>query len=235
MTEHSLSIIIPTWQADTSLARLLAWCQNSLPQAPVIVTDANSNDKTPYIANSYKTILINSDRGRGTQLAHGVKQTKTTWLLILHADSQPSDSFAEAIGHHMATYPGCAGYGRLAFDTDQWRGRLVAWGANKRAAWFGLPYGDQGLLIPRRLYDAVGGYPTWPLMEDVELTRRLRQHYGKTVLRSLRSDIVTDAVRYQQSGYTLRVLRNLGCLIRYYRGEDPTLIAKRYQSRAKPS
>ena len=94
-----------------------------------------------------------------------------------------------------------------------WRCRLLA-----------LPYGDQGLLIPRGLYEALGGFRPLPLMEDVDLVRRI----GRRRLALLPVAAVTSAARYRRAGYGPRVLRNLACLSLYGLGVPPRVIARLY-------
>ena len=93
-----------------------------------------------------------------------------------------------------------------------------------RYALFRLPYGDQGLLIPRRLYDEVGGFRPLPLMEDVDFMRRL----GRRRIILLRPRAVTSAERYQRDGYLRRSTRNLMCLTLYFAGVPTNVINRRY-------
>jgi len=93
-----------------------------------------------------------------------------------------------------------------------------------RAKFFALPYGDQGLLIRRDLYDRLGGFADMPLMEDVDLIRRI----GRQRLIYLKSTALTSAARYQAAGYLRRPLRNLFCLSLYFMHVPPRLIARLY-------
>ena len=98
--------------------------------------------------------------------------------------------------------------------------RWVAW----RVAVLALPYGDQGLLIHRSLYDRVGGYRPLPLMEDVDLVRRL----GRRRLTVLGAAAVTSARRWRQDGWLRRSARNLLCLTLFYAGVPAERIARLY-------
>ena len=98
--------------------------------------------------------------------------------------------------------------------------RLVAWRCRRLA----LPYGDQGLLLSRQLYDAFGGFRALPLMEDVDLVRRI----GRARLLLIDHEVMTSAARYRRDGYLARSLRNLCCLGLYYLGLPPRLIARLY-------
>jgi hypothetical protein len=100
---------------------------------------------------------------------------------------------------------------------------VAAW-ANLRSDLFGLPYGDQGLVVRRSDYDRSGGYPDQPLMEDVALVRALK---GK--IRRLPAHAFTRADKYQQQGWLRRGAKNLGLLLRYFLGANPDDLARRYR------
>jgi hypothetical protein len=101
--------------------------------------------------------------------------------------------------------------------------RMVAW----RTRVLGLPYGDQGLLISRSLYDRTGGYRPLPIMEDVDLVRRI----GRRNIATLEVDATTSAERFRRDGYRRRPARNLFCLTLYFAGVPPRLIARLYDGR----
>ena len=116
-----------------------------------------------------------------------------------------------------------SGMGGLATAGGGVKGRLVALWANLRSR-LGLPYGDQGLLISRDLYDIVGGYRDIPLMEDVALVRAL-----KDKLRRIDATATTSAAKYQNQGWLKRGGRNLITLLQYFAGVDPEKLADRYR------
>jgi hypothetical protein len=125
---------------------------------------------------------------------------------------------------HIALRPDSAGYFRFALDSQDARARrlenLVAW----RCRLLALPYGDQALLISRALLRTVGGVRSLPLMEDVDLVRRL----GRRRLRELPAAATTSAAKWQRDGWQRRSLRNLLCLTLYFAGVPPRLIARLY-------
>jgi rSAM/selenodomain-associated transferase 2 len=225
--QYSLSIIIPTFDAAGELPATLAALAGGRPIGEIIVADGGSADETVAIARAARARTVIAPRGRGLQLAAGAAAASGDWLLVLHADCRPGQDWQRAIGAFIAA-PGAAdraGYFSFALeDPDRAARRLeriVAWRCRSLA----LPYGDQGLLISRALYDAVGGYAAIPLMEDVELVRRL----GRARLAPLGAAVRTSARRYREGGYIRRPLRNLLCLSLYFLGVAPERIARIYR------
>ncbi len=221
-----ISVIIPTLNAADSLAAtadaLLAGATEGLVKE-LIISDGGSDDGTDLIARELGALWCTGAKGRGGQLGRGIERASAPWLLLLHADTHLSEGWTSAVRAHMADHPDKAGWFRLAFRSDGVAPRLVARGANLRSKVFDLPYGDQGLILPRTLLDASGGMPDLPLMEDVALARQLK---GR--LRELDATAFTSADRYLRDGWTQRVLRNLVTLARYRLGARPEDLAASY-------
>ena len=220
-----ISIIIPTLNAAPNLGPLLASLGEGLAAGlitEVIFSDGGSTDGIDQVADIAGAVLINGPPGRGVQLAAGAKIAKGRWLLFLHADSELAEGWVEVVQRHLEQGQAPA-YFRLVFDAQGLAPRIVAGWANLRSQIFNLPYGDQGLLISGPDYDAVGGYPELPLMEDVAMARALGNLQGIDVA------IHTSAVRYQKQGWVRRGARNLWTLARYFAGVDPEKLARAYR------
>ncbi|HJU17312.1 MAG TPA: glycosyl transferase family 2, partial [Stellaceae bacterium] len=170
--------------------------------------------------------VVTAPRGRGTQLLAGAAAATGNWLLFVHADCRLDRGWERAVAAFVARPQAAeqAGYFDLALDdaapAARRLERIVAW----RCRLFALPYGDQGLLIARPLYDAIGGFRPVPLMEDVDLVRRL----GRRRLARLGVPILASARRYRGGGYLRRPLFNLFCLSLYFAGVPPRRIARLY-------
>jgi rSAM/selenodomain-associated transferase 2 len=219
---QELSVVIPALNAAATLPATLA----ALGEAPaeVVVVDGASTDGTVAVAIALGARVVTAPRGRGAQIAAGVAAARGDWLLVLHADTCLAPGWAAAAAAFMARGADRAAYFRFALNSSDPRARrlekLVAW----RCCRLGLPYGDQGLLITRGLLHSVGGIGRLPLMEDVDLVRRL----GRRRLSGLEVDAVSSAARWECDGWWRRSARNLLCLALYLAGVPPRLIARLY-------
>ncbi|HEV2189470.1 MAG TPA: TIGR04283 family arsenosugar biosynthesis glycosyltransferase [Stellaceae bacterium] len=219
-------MVIPVLDAAAELPLALAALAGVALIGEVIVVDGGSRDASARIARRARARVIEASRGRGTQLAAGARAARCDWLLFLHADCRLLPGWERAIRAFIAA-PGAehrASYFALALDDPAAAARRVERLAAWRSRALALPYGDQGLLIHRSLYEAAGGYPAIPLMEDVALARRL----GRGRLKPLDATIIASARRYRRDGYWRRALRNLFCLALYFLGVPPARIAKIY-------
>lgn len=220
-----VSIVIPALNAAQELPACLEHLMEGLGAGLIrelVITDGGSTDETRAIAQAAGAEWVSGAPSRGGQLRRGCAAAKGDWLLVLHADTHLEPGWSAAVARHLQEGQGRPAYFRLRFRA---RGVLPVWvagWANLRARLFGLPYGDQGLLIRRQDYEAAGGYPDQPLMEDVALVRRLKG------LTALPSAALTSAARYQRAGWLRRGGRNLWTLIRYFLGVAPERLAKSY-------
>jgi len=229
-----LAVIIPVLDGAAHLGATLAAIAPARAAGlvgQVIVVDGGSRDDSVGLAIAEGALVLHSAPGRGRQMRLGAAAATAQWLLFLHADSRPDPGWAAELRDFCAANPPGAGgraraaVFRLRFDDTGLAARIVAGGANWRARRLALPYGDQGLLIPRTLYDAVGGYRDMALMEDVDIARRL----GRRRIRLLDHHVTTSAERYRQAGYARRVLRNLSILTLHALGVGPDRLSRLYR------
>lgn len=229
-----ISVVIPTLNAERHLGRTLAALVPAAVEGivrEVIIADGGSTDATLKIADQAGTAIVSSAPGRGVQLKAGASAARFPWLLFLHADTvleagaiEEAAEFIERIDNGQRR-PTAAVF-RLRFDDEGLAPRLVEKVVAVRTRALKLPYGDQGLLVPRALYDELGGFSELPLMEDVDIVWRL----GRSRISVFRSHAKTSAERYKQEGYVRRSLRNLACLSLYLLRVPPGRIAKLYEA-----
>ena len=228
-----LSVVIPTLNAQGSLEHSLAALVPAAVDGivrEVIVVDAGSMDRTRDIAENAGATLVMCEAGRGRQLALGASRARFAWMLFLHTDTVLEPGWER----EAATFIERAGTGsrsmaaafRFALNDVGLRPRVVEHLVGLRCTLLRLPYGDQGLLIPKSLYQDIGGYRPLPLMEDVDLVRRL----GRRRIGFLRARAVTSAERYRRDGYVRRAARNLVCLVLYFLRVPLTVVLRVYES-----
>jgi rSAM/selenodomain-associated transferase 2 len=216
-----LSIVIPTLNAAETLPGTL----RSIRQADeVVVVDGGSTDATAAVAEREGARVIRAARGRGRQLHSGAGAAAGDWLLFLHADTRLERGWREAVNGHSARQPEKAACFRLKLEAQEWQARVVEAAVRARVRLLGLPYGDQGLLVPRPLYEALGGYRPLPLMEDVDFARRL----GRSRIAPLEVAALTSAERWRRDGWLRRSGRNLACLALWRAGMSAERIARLY-------
>lgn len=219
-----ISVIIPTLNAQhtlgTTLTSLLPGLEVGLIRE-LIISDGGSSDETVALAKEWGAEVVAGVPSRGGQLRRGCDVAQGSWLLVLHADTFLEDGWVGPVIEHIRSDR--AGWFSLAFKNGGLAGVCVAAWANLRSR-AGLPYGDQGLLVPRVLYDETGGYADQPLMEDVAMARALRGKLGRV-------DAVawTSPVRYKNQGWLRRGARNIWTLTRYLAGASPHRLAQNYR------
>lgn len=214
-----ISVIIPTLNVETGLGATLTALVPAAVDGivrEVIVADAGSTDRTLMVADQAGVEVISCEAGRGRQMRAGAQAARSRWMLFLHADTvlehgweHEAAQFMERVDSGRRT-PAAAAF-RFTLDDTGLAPRVLEAMVALRSGLMRRPYGDQGLLISRQLYDEVGGFAPLPLMEDVDLARRL----GRRRLLVLRSRALTSAGRYRSEGYLKRVMRNQACLALY--------------------
>ncbi len=226
-----LSIVIPTLNAAGTLPHTLEALVPAVVAGlvrDVVVVDGGSEDDTVAIADHMGAQVIRTERGRGRQLRHGAAAALGEWMLFLHADTVLEAGWARTTRDFMdrAARTGSDQAAAFTFALDDFSPsarrleRMVA----LRCRLLALPYGDQGLLISRPFYEGLGGFQDMPLMEDVDLVRRI----GRRRLSMLPVRAVTSADRFRSDGYLMRSARNLSILGLYFLKVPPRFLVRLY-------
>lgn len=226
MAPPQLTVVVPVLNEEKR-AGALAHHLNSLP-CPVIVVDGGSSDDTRESlagAAAGHVTIIDSAPGRGRQMNAGAVRARTPVVLFLHADTElPPDGVSlavRALGRNEAKW----GRFDVRFDHPTPLLHLVARFMNWRSAATGICTGDQGLFMTMAVFEEAGGFADIPLMEDIDLCRRLKR-IGKPA--RVRSPVVTAARRWRAEGTARTVITMWWLRLRYWMGASPATLAKRY-------
>jgi len=221
-----VSIIIPALNEAEILGNTL----QSLQDQPfeIIVVDGGSKDGTVGMARQYTSHVLISRTGRGIQQDTGAHQARGDVLVFLHADTILPIAYQDLIDEALA-HPGVVfGAFRLKIHPPKPALDLIAFMAILRSLLLKLPYGDQALFVRRAAYFRVGGFRDWPIMEDVDLVRRLNRTGGFKLARGF---VQTSARRWQKENIVHTTLRNWSLIIRYCLGVSPHVLARHYPDR----
>jgi rSAM/selenodomain-associated transferase 2 len=199
-----LSLIIPVLHEARHLEQLLPELLTLAESAEIIVVDAGNDDRTAAVVTRFPRIrYLHAPRGRAKQMNAGARIATGSHLLFVHADTRVPAGFERAIMRALAD-PGVVG-GRfdVRFDNSGLAFRLIAALMNARSRLSGIFTGDQAIFLRRTAFEALGGYADIPLMEDIELSRRLKR-LGR--LACVRLCVTTAARKWEREGLVRTVV-----------------------------
>ena len=223
----SLSVIVPVWMEAAGVADTLNDLQPIRARGhEVIVVDAGSTDRTVELARPLSDRVVVSGKGRAVQMNAGAAAAKGDLLLFLHADTQLPEN---ALEHLASFFHSCRAWGRFDVRLSGERPlyRVIAWFMNQRSRLTGICTGDQAMFVRRDVFGALGGFQPIPLMEDVEMSRRLCLESRPFCIKE---PAVTDSRRWQKHGAWRTIFLMWMLRWRYWRGESPESLAQIYRS-----
>ena len=220
-----LTIVIPVLnEARILSARLEALQFVRCRGVELIVVDGCSTDDSLEISRPLCDRTLKSPAGRAKQMNEGARHANGEWLLFLHADTRLGEEAFDAL---LEALSGESDWGWFDVHIEGKHPLLLVTAAmmNARAGLTKVATGDQGLFVRKALFDAVGGFPDMPLMEDVALSKRLRGVAKSTVIRT---PLATDGRRWDQGGWFRTVLKMWGLRFAYWAGVGPDRLADYY-------
>jgi rSAM/selenodomain-associated transferase 2 len=220
------SIVMPVLNEEAVLEHQLGHLvrQISHYDCELLIVDGGSTDRTIEIAQRFGKV-ISSRRGRAAQMNSGADIAKGEVFLFLHADTLLPDNAFRVIEHVLKTQEVVGGAFRICFNCDQWPYQLVAFTTNLRSRIYKIFTGDQAYFVRSVSFKAIGGFPDQPLMEDLEIIKRLRK-IGNVVL--LPQYVTTSARRHERIGLIRSVLFMWYLRTLYKFGTSPTKLQRMY-------
>ena len=191
--------------------------------------DGGSTDATAAIAVRFPQVrLLASPRGRARQMNAGARAARGGVLLFLHADTLLPAGALAAVEAAVGDPGVVAGRFDVRFDNPRPLFRMIAWFMNQRSRWSGISTGDQAIFVCREVFEAMGGYRDMPLMEDVEICRRLKRR-GR--LAALRLRVTTSARKWEREGAVRTILLMWTLRLLYMAGVPPARLHRWYYRR----
>ncbi|GCL63038.1 TIGR04283 family arsenosugar biosynthesis glycosyltransferase [Pseudaquabacterium pictum] len=222
----ALSIVVPALDEAAGIEATLQALQPLRARGvELVLADGHSSDATPALARPWVDAVVDAPRGRALQMNAGAAQARGAALLFLHADTRLPPLADVLVAQALAAG---ASWGR--FDVRiagrPWMLRVVAALMNLRSRCSGIATGDQAIFVTRDAFDQVGGFPVQPLMEDIEISRRLKR-LGPPAC--LRARVCTSGRRWEQRGVWRTILLMWRLRWRYWRGESAARLAEAYR------
>jgi rSAM/selenodomain-associated transferase 2 len=225
MKSPIISIVIPVLNEASSL-------KNTLPRVleaedvQVIVVDGGSEDDTVAVAMSLGVKITASTPGRAIQMNRGAQMATGEILLFLHGDTLLPLGYDAMIREGLGRPGVIAGAFELAISGELWGIRWIERLVRARSRLFSLPYGDQALFLKTSVFQAIGGFPALPIMEDFEFVQTLKKR-GKITI--LPATVITSGRRWQKLGVVKTTLINQMIILGYYAGISPTRLVRWYR------
>ena len=217
------SVIIPVLNEAAHIAACIERLRILDSSVQIIVADGGSCDQTPLIAEKAGAQVIRSQPGRGVQCNYGAKNAAGSIFIFLHADTfLPQEAFV-VLNTFFADPKVKIGTFRLRFDSENWFLKLC--GYLTRFDSILTRFGDQCIVVRRSFFEELGGFPEWPLFEDVDFLQRAR---GKTKIYSFPFEVITSARKFKENGPIRQQVRNGILVFKYLIGISPFQLAKEY-------
>lgn len=224
-----ISIVVPILDEADQIGRLLPELARRWPRAEVLVVDGGSGDATAQVVARHREVRwLAAAAGRARQMNAGARASAGAALLFLHADTRLPEGALEAMVQALADPRVAGGRFDVRFDSARPIMRVVAWFMNARSRLSGIATGDQAIFVRREVFEAMGGFPDIPLMEDVEFSRRLKRR-GRVACLRLR--VTTSARKWEREGPIRTIVLMWALRLLYACGADPAWLHRCYYGR----
>jgi rSAM/selenodomain-associated transferase 2 len=225
---YQLSVIIPTLNEAENIDKLISFIKNEKVKTEIIISDADSSDRTKEIAAARGVKIINSKEGnRGLQLNRGAEIASAPLLLFLHADSTLEKAALTSLVTKMQKNKNkIGGCFSLEIESEHPLLKFTSWSSNLRAKYLNLIFGDQGIFIKKEVFENLGGFPEIELMKDWEFSKKMKKA-GELFF--LDKKIYTSARRWEEYGVLRTIFLMHKIKILYLFGYSPQKLKKIYR------
>ena len=225
---NKLSIILPVLNEAALIGTALTALQHvRLRGAELLVVDGGSSDDTVQLAAALADRVVVARSGRAQQMNRGAEMASGDILLFLHLDSELPEGAMDFIEQHCGSSANHWGWFDVRLSHPGYAYRVIAKFMNFRARLSRVCTGDQALFLSRPLFEQVGGFPELPLMEDVAMSKRLRQLSPPTVCKQ---PVIASSRRWEEKGLLNTVLLMWKLRLLYFFGVSPDRLATLYYS-----
>jgi len=220
------TIVIPTLNEEAEIEACLIRLQGLREEGfEVIVVDGGSIDKTAQLIEGLCDQYISARGGRSAQMNAGARKAKGKFIFFLHVDTQLPENFSELIPT-IKTDTYCWGRFDVKLSGKHWSFRIIESMINLRSRLTGIATGDQVMFVSQKLFREVGGFPEIALMEDIAMSRMLKNICSPLCLRQ---KVLTSSRRWEKHGIASTILKMWWLRFSYYIGVDPVRLARQYE------
>ena len=225
----SFSIIIPVLNEEGVINDVInrVWNLDGASGTEIIVSDGGQDCRTLDAIISDDVIKVRSPRGRGRQMNEGAGYAAGDILLFLHADTELPLNALSLVGNAMQDGHYAGGAFDLAIKSPHPLFRMIELSASLRSRITRIPFGDQAIFMRKDYFDTMGGYRDIPIMEDVEIMKRVKKKGDSIVI--LRSRVATSSRRWDSEGIVRCTLRNWLLQALYPLGVSPHTLVRLYK------
>ncbi|MBI3354076.1 MAG: TIGR04283 family arsenosugar biosynthesis glycosyltransferase [Nitrospirae bacterium] len=225
-----VSIIIPVLNEEKNIAKALNNISQLKGGKEIIIVDGGSIDNTVSIVNSvgaynYTPLLLSSQKGRGCQMNRGAEIAKGETLLFLHADTILLEDGLIKIQEALKDPEIIGGRFDVKFDDGRLVFKLIAFLMNWRSRLTGISTGDQAIFIRKDIFKKICGYPEAPLMEDIELSKRMKRAGSLACLKNM---VITSARKWKEEGIVRTIILMWSLRLLYFFRVSPEALSRIY-------
>ncbi len=222
------SVIVPVLNEEDRINSIIEHLHNqgAKGNCEIIVVDGEPQGSTIKAVHDKSVITIISQKGRGIQINAGAAIARGEILIFLHADTKLPEMALEKIRRALENEKYVGGAFNLAIDSDRLSLKYIAARASFRSSLNRIPYGDQAIFIRKAYFNKIGGFKEIPLMEDVDLMRRIKKDRRKICI--LPDKVITSSRRWERDGVFYTTVSNHILLALFYMGISPVKLAKYY-------